>query len=104
MSSSSDLLKSIRESENGLTLAELLSAHTAIARRTAQRLIAKLMETTKLVQWAKAEPGATFVQIRILKMAHLLRLKKVSLPIFQCLPIAWTFLRTLTSCQKRASQ
>ena len=44
MSSSSDLLKSIRESENGLPLAELLSAHTGIARRTAQRLIAKLIE------------------------------------------------------------
>ena len=44
MSSSSDLLKSIRESENGLTLAELLSAHAGIARRTAQRLIAKLIE------------------------------------------------------------
>ena len=44
MSSSSDLLKSIRVSENGLTLAELLSAHTGIARRTAQRLIAKLIE------------------------------------------------------------
>ena len=44
MSSSSDLLKSIRESENGLTLAELLSAHIGIARRTAQRLIAKLIE------------------------------------------------------------
>lgn len=44
-SSTTDLLDSIRASENGLTLAELLSTHPGIARRTAQRLIAKLIES-----------------------------------------------------------
>ena len=45
MSSTTDLLNSIRASVNGLTLAELLSAHPGIARRTAQRLIAKLIDS-----------------------------------------------------------
>ena len=45
MSSTTDLLQSIRASENGLSLAELLTAHPDIARRTAQRLIAKLIES-----------------------------------------------------------
>ncbi len=44
MSSTTDLLDSIRASENGLTLAELLTAHPGIARRTAQRWIAALIE------------------------------------------------------------
>ncbi len=44
MSSITDLLNSIQASKNGLTLAELLSGHAAIARRTAQRLIAQLIE------------------------------------------------------------
>jgi len=44
MSSTTGFLSSIRASENGLTLAELLTAHTGVARRTAQRLIAKLIE------------------------------------------------------------
>ncbi len=44
MSSTTDLLNSIRASENGLTLGELLAVHPGIARRTAQRLIAKLIE------------------------------------------------------------
>lgn len=43
MSSSIDLLNSIRSSAQGLTLAELQTVHPAIARRTAQRLIAKLI-------------------------------------------------------------
>ena len=45
MSSSTDLLNSIRTSGQGLTLAELLIGHPDIARRTAQRLIAKLLES-----------------------------------------------------------
>ena len=45
MSSTTDLLNSIQASENGLTLAELLTVHSGIARRTAQRLIAKLIES-----------------------------------------------------------
>ena len=45
MSSTADLLNSIQVSGSGLTLAELLTAHTDIARRTAQRLIATLIES-----------------------------------------------------------
>jgi len=45
MSSTTDLLNSIRASENGLTLADLLTEHPDIARRTAQRLIAKLIDS-----------------------------------------------------------
>lgn len=48
MSSTTDILNSIRESENGLTLTELLTAHPDIARRTAQRLIAKLIESGQI--------------------------------------------------------
>ena len=44
MSSTSDLLNSIQASATGLTLAELLTRHPGIARRTAQRLIAQLIE------------------------------------------------------------
>ena len=44
MSSTTDLLNSIRPSQNGWTLAELLTAHPDLARRTAQRLIAKLID------------------------------------------------------------
>lgn len=40
-----DLLETIRGSESRLTLAELLGHHPSIARRTAQRLIAKLIES-----------------------------------------------------------
>lgn len=49
MSSNTDVLNSIRASENGLTLAELLTRHPGIARRTAQRLIAKLIESGQVV-------------------------------------------------------
>jgi len=49
MSSTTDLLNSIRASENGLTLAELLTGHPDIARRTAQRLIAKLIESGQVM-------------------------------------------------------
>ena len=48
MSSTTGFLNSIRASENGLTLAELLTAHTGVARRTAQRLIAKLIENGQI--------------------------------------------------------
>ncbi len=48
MSSTSELLNSIQASENGLTLAELLTAHPGIARRTAQRLIAKLIDSRQV--------------------------------------------------------
>lgn len=45
MPPTTDLLNSIRTSEDGLTLAELLTVHPGIARRTAQRLIAKLIDS-----------------------------------------------------------
>lgn len=45
MSSSTDLLHSIQASQNGLTLAGLLNGNPGIARRTAQRLIAKLVQS-----------------------------------------------------------
>lgn len=44
MSTSADLLNSIRVSDSGLTLAELLAQHPDVARRTAQRLIANMIE------------------------------------------------------------
>lgn len=49
MSSIADLLRSIQASPNGVTLAELLSGHPGIARRTAQRQIAKLIESGQVV-------------------------------------------------------
>ncbi len=48
MSSITDLLNSIQTTEDGVTLADLLTAHPEIARRTAQRLIAKLIESGKV--------------------------------------------------------
>ena len=48
LSSTVDLLNSIRAHKIGLTLAELLSQRPDLARRTAQRLIAKLIESGKL--------------------------------------------------------
>jgi Fic family protein len=48
MSSTADLLNSIRASERGLTLAELLVTHPDVARRTAQRVIAKLIDSGQI--------------------------------------------------------
>lgn len=45
MRSATDLQNSIQASTNGITLAELLAQHPGIAKRTAQRLIAKLIES-----------------------------------------------------------
>ena len=45
MSSTADLLNSIRASKSRLTLAELLATHPDVARRTAQRVIAKLIDS-----------------------------------------------------------
>ncbi|HRK56267.1 MAG TPA: Fic family protein [Burkholderiaceae bacterium] len=49
MSSTIDLLRSIRASENGLTLTELLTGHPDMARRTAQRLIATLIHSGQII-------------------------------------------------------
>lgn len=48
MASTTDLLGSIRASESGFTLAELLAAPPTIARRTAQRLIANLIDSGQI--------------------------------------------------------
>ena len=48
MSSTTDLLNSIHASANGVTLAELLTRHPGTARRTAQRLIAKLIDNGQI--------------------------------------------------------
>jgi hypothetical protein len=48
MPSTTEILNSIQASGNGLTLAELLARHPGIARRTAQRLIAKLIESSQI--------------------------------------------------------
>ena len=56
MSSTTELLNSICQSESGLSLAELLIAHPSIARRTAQRLITKLIDSGQVV--AKGEGRA----------------------------------------------
>ncbi len=44
MSSTNDLLKSINTSTNGVSMAELMTMHPDIARRSAQRQVAKLVE------------------------------------------------------------
>ncbi|MCH8537560.1 MAG: Fic family protein [Alkalimonas sp.] len=49
MSSTTDLLHSIEAAGAGLTLAELLVKHPAIARRTAQRTIAKLIASGQVI-------------------------------------------------------
>ena len=48
MSTASDLLNSIQATGSGLTLAVLLTRHPDMARRTAQRLIAKLIESDQV--------------------------------------------------------
>lgn len=60
MSSSIDFLNSIRASDNGLTLAELLTAHPEVARRTAQRLIAKLIDSGQVVAMGKGRARRYF--------------------------------------------
>lgn len=45
MTSTTHLLNSIGATERGLTLAELLAKHPALARRTAQRMVAQLIES-----------------------------------------------------------
>lgn len=60
MSSTADLLNSIRASEHGLTLAELLTAQPGIARRTAQRMIAKLIEQGQVTALGEARARRYF--------------------------------------------
>lgn len=60
MSSSSDLLNSIQSSGNGLTLAELLVAQPGLARRTAQRLIAGLIDRGQAIARGEARARRYF--------------------------------------------
>lgn len=60
MSSTTDLLNSIRVSPNGLSLAELLTIHPDIARRTAQRLIAKLIDSGQITATGKSRARRYF--------------------------------------------
>ncbi|MDP1528253.1 Fic family protein [Rhodoferax sp.] len=60
MSSSSDLLNSIQSSGNGLTLAELLVEQPGLARRTAQRLIAGLIDHGQVIARGEARARRYF--------------------------------------------
>lgn len=60
MSSSSDLLYSIQSSGNGLTLAELLVEQPGLARRTAQRLIAGLIDHGQVIARGEARARRYF--------------------------------------------
>lgn len=51
MTSTTHLLNSIGATERGLTLAELLAKHPALARRTAQRMVAQLIESGQVAAW-----------------------------------------------------
>ncbi len=61
MSSTTDLLATIQATWSGLTLAELLTQHPAIARRTAQRLIAKLIESGQVTARGEGRARRYFV-------------------------------------------
>jgi len=60
MSSTTDLLSSIQAAGNGLTLAELLTQRPGIARRTAQRLIAKLIEEGRVTAYGEGRARRYF--------------------------------------------
>jgi Fic family protein len=67
MSPINDLLLSIQASKHGLTLAALLTAHPGIARRTAQRQLASLLESGQITARGEARArrylGATYQAI-----------------------------------------
>ncbi len=60
MPPSIDLLSSIQSSSNGLTLAELLALHPGIARRTAQRHIARLLKNNMILAQGEARARRYF--------------------------------------------
>lgn len=60
MSYTADLLNSIQASESGLTLAELLVTHPDVARRTAQRVIAKLIDNGQVTALGKGRARRYF--------------------------------------------
>ena len=61
VSPTTDLLNSILASHSGLTLALLLAGHPDMARRTAQRLIAKLVETGQVKALGEGRARRYFV-------------------------------------------
>jgi hypothetical protein len=61
MSSTANLLSSILGAENGLTLTELLTMHPGIARRTAQRFVAKLIDRGQVVAVGEGRARRYFV-------------------------------------------
>ena len=61
MPSTTDVLKSILAFQSGLTLAELLARHPDMARRTAQRLIAKLVEAGQVKALGEGRARRYFV-------------------------------------------
>ena len=60
MSTTTDLLNSIQAAGSGLTLAELLTQHPVIARRTAQRLIARLIEGGQITAYGEGRARRYF--------------------------------------------
>lgn len=60
MSSTTDLLNSIQASPTGLTLAELHARHPGVARRTAQRHVAKLIESGQITALGKGRSRRYF--------------------------------------------
>ncbi|WP_339081553.1 Fic family protein [Pseudomonas sp. TMP9] len=61
MPSTTEILSSIQASGNGLTLTELLVSHPGIARRTAQRQIAKLIESKQITASGEGRARRYFV-------------------------------------------
>lgn len=61
MSPANKLLNSLKASANGLTLTELLTKHPGIARRTAQRMIAKLIENEEIFAQGEGRARRYFV-------------------------------------------
>jgi Fic family protein len=61
VSPTTDLLNSILASQSGVTLAELLAGHPDMARRTAQRLIAKLVEAGQVKALGEGRARRYFV-------------------------------------------
>jgi predicted transcriptional regulator len=61
MPSTTEILNSIQASGNGLTLTELLVMRPGIARRTAQRQIAKLIESKQITANGEGRARRYFV-------------------------------------------
>jgi hypothetical protein len=91
MSSTTDLRNTIQASGSGLTLAELLTQHPGIARRTAQRLIVKLIESEQVTALGEGrarryfgaghELGASTLTARADNFPHFIPLSVDSLDI-----------------------